>query len=84
MTAYEINERITAWLPWWETCDGQNESENIAYIQGRIDNGLLELFEAMRNDLGVMAEHGDDETSVLHDLLISDDDIIQEYKEAYL
>jgi broad specificity phosphatase PhoE len=84
MTAYEINNKINAWLPHWETCENENESENIAYIQDRLNNGLLELFEAMRNDLGVMAEHGDDETSILYDLLISDDDIIQEYKEMYL
>ena len=47
------------------------------------DTRLL-LFDAMKNDLCVMAEHNDSETSLYNELLTADDDIINIYKEIYL
>ena len=42
------------------------------------------LFEAMRNDLGVMAEWGDNEEGLRNELETCDDEIIKEYKKIYL
>ena len=51
----------------------------------RISDDIREhLFEAMRNDLGVMAEWGDDEEGLLKELETCDEEIIKEYKKIYL
>ena len=84
MTAKQIHERIKNWLAWWQMDDSENDAENIAYIESRINAGLLELFDAMRNDIGVMSEYGDDETGLLYELLTADNDIINEYKETFI
>ena len=42
------------------------------------------LFEAMRNDIGVMLEHSDNEQSLLNEIMTADNDIIQAYKEIFL
>lgn len=42
------------------------------------------LFEAMRNDLTVMSEHGDSEKSLELELINADDEILQEYAKIYL
>lgn len=50
-----------------------------------IDNKLLNaLYNAMRADIGVMNEHGDNETSLLYELITADADIINEYKTTFL
>ena len=45
---------------------------------------VASLFDAMKCDMGVMSEHDDNETSLLMELLTCDDDIITEYKDAFL
>ena len=42
------------------------------------------LFFAMRNDLGVMAEHNDSERSLYKELANADIDILNEYKAIFL
>lgn len=42
------------------------------------------LFNTMKNDLCVMAEHNDSETSLYNELLFADNNIINTYKEIYL
>jgi hypothetical protein len=42
------------------------------------------LFEAMRNDLTVMAEHNDSEQSLLEELNAADPEIIAVYAETFL
>ena len=42
------------------------------------------LFEAMRNDLTVMAEHNDSEESLLAELNTADPEIIAVYAETFL
>lgn len=85
MTAYTINEQIKNFLPFWEIdSNGSTDAENIAHIQTLIDAGLMDLFDAMKNDICVMAEHDDSETSLLYELITADADIINEYKEIFL
>ena len=42
------------------------------------------LFNAMRNEIAVMAEHGDNEDSLMYELMTADDEILQAYKEEFL
>lgn len=42
------------------------------------------LWVAMKNDLCVMAEYGDDTTKLHKELLTATPDILQAYKEIYL
>lgn len=85
MTAKQINDTIKEWLPYWDRDnDENNEENNIAFIQGKIDGGILVLYDAMRNDLGVMADYGDDETGLLYELITADADEITTYKETFL
>ena len=42
------------------------------------------LFEVMRNDLGVMAEHNDSEASLLAELNNADQDILEAYADTFL
>ena len=42
------------------------------------------LFEIMRNDISVMAEHNDDENSLLNELMTADQDIIDIYTETFM
>lgn len=50
-----------------------------------IDNKLLNaLYNAMRADIGVMSEYGDDETALYNELATAPDDIINEYKTTFL
>ena len=42
------------------------------------------LFEAMRNDIGVMAEHNDSEASLLAELNNADADILEAYADTFL
>ena len=49
-----------------------------------MDDIRVLLFEAMRNDIGVMSEHGDNEQSLLNEIMTADNDIIQAYKEIFL
>ena len=42
------------------------------------------LFNAMRCQIEVMAEHGDNEESLWQELTTADDDIIEAYREMYL
>ena len=42
------------------------------------------LFEEMRTQLEVMAEHGDNEHELLQELKTCDDDILNEYKAVFL
>lgn len=85
MTAYKINETIKNYLPHWELdTDGSTDAENIAHIQTLIDTGLMDLFDAMKKDLCVMAEHDDSETSLLYELITADADILTEYKNIFL
>ena len=42
------------------------------------------LFEAMRNDIGVMAEHNDSEASLLAELNSADQDILEAYADTFL
>lgn len=81
MTAYKINETIKNYLPHWEL---DTDAENIAHIQTLIDAGLMDLFDAMKKDLCVMAEHDDNETSLLYELITADADILTEYKNTFL
>lgn len=85
MTALEINNKFKNYFPFWEIeTDETADAENIAYIQKAIDAGLIELYDAMRNDISVMSEHDDDETGLLYELLTADADIITAYKETFL
>ena len=86
MTAKQINERIIKWLAPWdlETDADGNDTETINHIQTLLDNGLEELYNNMINDIGVMAENDDDETRVLYELVVADNNMIQAYKELYL
>ena len=43
-----------------------------------------QLFEAMRNDLSVMAEHDDNEQSLYNEIMTAEPDIIAEYAETFL
>lgn len=45
---------------------------------------IKELFEAMRNDLGVMAEHSDSDAALMEELTTADAEIIETYKAMYL
>ena len=45
---------------------------------------IKRLFEAMRCDLGVMAEHNDSENALLQELQTSDFDILAVYAETFL
>lgn len=49
-----------------------------------MDNIRKLLFDTMKNDICVMAEHNDSETSLYNELLTADDDIINIYKGIYL
>ena len=49
-----------------------------------MDDIRYKLFNAMKNDLCVMAEHNDSESSLYNELLTADNDIIDIYKEIYL
>ena len=42
------------------------------------------LFEVMRNDIGVMAEHNDSEASLLAELNNADQDILEAYADTFL
>lgn len=42
------------------------------------------LFEVMRNDIGVMAEHNDSEASLLAELSNADQDILEAYAGTFL
>ena len=42
------------------------------------------LFEAMRNDIGVMAEHNDSEASLMAELNSADQDILDAYADTFL
>ena len=86
MTARQINEKIIKWLAPWdlETDADGDDTETINHIQALLNNGLEELYKAMTNDLGVMAENDDDETRILYELVTADNNIIQTYKELYL
>lgn len=85
MNAYEINERIKNILPWWEYDNEQNnDTKNIAHIQILLDDGLEEIYTAMINDMGVMAEHGDDEDEILLELVTAEPEQFREYKEIFI
>ena len=86
MTARQINEKIIKWLAPWdlETDADGDDTETINHIQTLLDNGLEELYNNMINDIGVMAENDDDETRVLYELVVADNNMIQAYKELYL
>lgn len=45
---------------------------------------IEKLFEAMRNDINIMSEHGDSEKSLELELINADNDILQEYAKIYL
>ena len=49
-----------------------------------MDKLINDLFNAMRNDIGVMAEHGDDESSLLHELQTATPDILECYADTFL
>ena len=42
------------------------------------------LFQIMRNDLSVMAEHGDNEQSLYNEIMTADPEIIAAYTETYM
>lgn len=50
----------------------------------RTKEQIQELFDAMRSDMGVMAEHNDNEQSLLDELLTCDDDILEMYRDTFL
>ena len=45
---------------------------------------IARLFDAMRCDLGVMAEYGDNENELLHELKTATPEILATYKEIFL
>ena len=49
-----------------------------------MDEKRKALYEIMRCDICVMAEHGDDEQSLYNELQTATPDIIQAYTEIYL
>lgn len=49
-----------------------------------MDETRERLYEAMRNDLSVMAEHGDSEESLLEEIKTADQDILEAYIETFL
>lgn len=48
------------------------------------DNLIKRLFEAMRCEIGVIAEHGDNEASILQELETATPDILEACTELYL
>lgn len=50
----------------------------------RTKDQIQELFDAMRSDMGVMAEHNDNEQSLLDELLTCDNEIFETYKNTFL
>ena len=45
---------------------------------------INDLFNAMKNDLGVMAEHNDSEKSLLQELRTASPDILECYADTFL
>ena len=45
---------------------------------------IKKLFDVMRNQIEVMAEHGDSEKSLMRELCRADADILNEYKAIFL
>lgn len=45
---------------------------------------IEKLFNAMRCEMAVMAEYGDDENALREELENADDEILAEYKAMYL
>lgn len=49
-----------------------------------MDNLINALFNTMRNDLGVMAEYGDNEDALLEELRTATPDILDCYADTFL
>jgi hypothetical protein len=63
----------------------KNFSKKIRNQEDRIMAELRQrLFEVMRNDIGVMAEHNDSEASLLAELNNADQDILEAYADTFL
>ena len=62
-------------------CDGADSDPYAQRLLRWAD--ILELFDVMRRDICVMAEHGDSDDSLLVELITADPEIRHEYREAF-
>lgn len=83
MTAYEIHEKMKNYIPFWDHDENENDAENVAYIQSKIDAGILTLYDTITADTDAMKTYENDADALLYDLITADAGEINELKNLY-
>lgn len=74
---YDLDKKIVECTRQLETLMEKREETIMADLRKK-------LFQAMKNDLGVMAEHNDSEESLLAELNSADPEILEMYADTFL